>query len=342
MAQRPISEDEQQRREQARRRNPDNHSAAARELGIPGTTYQSWRANQPQLVPEAPPLPPMDGPIEDLISRLKTETARRITHNEAKRWRRFTIPTPGPYALMFFGDPHVDDNGADWTLLHSHCELAASTDGLYAINLGDTTNNWAGRLAKLWANQETSGHTARRLAQWLLAESGVPWWLWLHGNHDGWDGPVGREWFEAKRPHFVTMEDWGAKCTLVSPGGHELRLWAQHNFKGTSIWNNLHGLERAAQMGDWAHIYVAGHHHDFGIRQGENADRRFIYNLIRARGYKMVDEHAMTHGFPSYQYGASVLAVVDPDAAKANTVQCFADPFEGVDFLAWKRRKAAA
>lgn len=138
------------------------------------------------------------------------------------------------------------------------------------------------------------------------------------------------------------MEDWGAKVTLVSPCGHELRLWAAHNFKGQSLWNNMHGLERAAQMGDWAHIYAAGHHHDFGVRVGENPERRFVYNLIRARGYKMIDDHAMVNGFPTYQCGAAVLSVITPSADKANAVQSFADPFEGVEYLQWKRRKVAA
>jgi len=33
--------------------------------------------------------------------------------------------------------------------------------------------------------------------------------------------------------------------------------------------------------------------------------------------------------------------VIDPTADKLNAVTCFADPFEGVEFLAYKRRKAA-
>jgi hypothetical protein len=138
------------------------------------------------------------------------------------------------------------------------------------------------------------------------------------------------------------MEDWQAKITLASPNGREIRLWAAHNFKGNSIWNNMHGLERAAQMQDWAHLYVAGHHHDSGYRQGENPHRGFVYNLLRVRGYKFIDEYADVHGFGSHAYGASGVAVIDPDGDKLNAVTCFLDPHEGADFLAWKRRKAAA
>lgn len=290
-------------------------------------------------VPLATELPASDVPIEDVIALQARRFTQRLEHHRAKRWREFRVPVDGAYALMFFGDPHVDDNGCNWPLLQAHCDLAANTEAVYAINIGDSTNNWTGRLARLWAEQDTSSSTARKMAKWLLSDSGVPWFLWLHGNHDLWDGPVGAGWFEANRPHFVAMEDWQAKVTLASPNGHKLRIWAAHNFKGNSIWNNMHGLERAAQMQDWAHLYVAGHHHDTGLRQGENPHRGFCYWLARARGYKYMDHFAELHGFGEHQFGASVMAVIDPTADKPNAVQCFLDPFEGAEFLKWKRRQ---
>lgn len=38
---------------------------------------------------------------------------------------------------------------------------------------------------------------------------------------------------------------------------------------------------------------------------------------------------------------ALIDAMIDPTASKPNAVQCFLDPFEGAEFLAWKRRKSA-
>lgn len=294
------------------------------------------------IVPIADPLPDPDMPIEDILAYREKAFDRKLAHHSAKRWRKFKVPNAGPYALMFFGDPHVDDDGCHLPLLRAHCQLAAETPNLYAINIGDSTNNWAGRLARLWAEQDASAATARRLAQWLLIDSGVPWWLWLHGNHDAWDGPVGIPWYEAKKPHYVTMEDWQAKVTLVSPCGREIRLWAAHNFKGTSQWNPLHGPLKAAQMGDWAHLYVAGHHHNWGVMQGEHDHRGFIYNIARARGFKFIDSYADHNGFGCHQYGAAPVAVIDPEGDKPNAVTVFNDAFEGAEFLAWKRRKLAA
>lgn len=317
---------------------------AAIALGLARSTIQNRLAaagrtdlDAPLPVPTAAPLPDPDLPIEAIVAHRKAAFERKHAHHLAKRWRKYHVPARGPYALMFFGDPHLDDDGCHLPLWESHVELAASTPNLFAINIGDTTNNWAGRLARLWADQNASAETARKLVKHYLAERGIPWLLWLSGNHDLWDGPVGRSVFEKDAPAFVTLEDWQAKVTLVSPNGHELRLWAAHNFKGNSIWNPMHGPLRAAQMEDWAHLYVAGHHHNCGIVQHENPHRGFIANLMRVRGYKYIDDYAELHQFGQHQFGASGVAVIDPDGDKLNAVTCFLDPFEAVDFLHWKR-----
>lgn len=292
----------------------------------------------PRQTPIADPLPPADIDTEEVIDQMRRRFAVRKAHVDAKRWRRFMVPTDGPYALMLFGDPHIDDDGCNWELLHDHCDLAARTDHLYAVSIGDVTNNWVGRLAKLYAEQETSVSTARKLIQWLLNESGVPWWLWIHGNHDAWaDGiPI----IEGMNSHHVVMEDWQTKVTLVSPNGHELRMWAAHNFPGSSQWNKLHGAQKAAQMKDWAHLYVAGHHHNWALHQEEHDHRSFVYWLARVRGYKFMDSYADHLGFGDQQYGSSIVCVVDPAASKLNATTCFADPHEGAEFLRWKRSRA--
>jgi hypothetical protein len=316
---------------------------AARAKGIPRQTLQNRYhsakdAGLSQPVPIADDLPPDDIPTEEIIGLMKRRFAIRREHVKAKRWREFHVPTAGPYALMLFGDPHVDDDGCNWALLEDHCELARKTKHLYAISIGDVHNNWVGRLEKLYANQETSKKTAHKLVKWLIQGSGVPWWLWVHGNHDAWNGGIAL--IEEMNINRVVMEDWEAKVTLVSPNGHNLRLWLAHNFPGTSQWNKLHGPQKAAQMKDWAHLYAAGHHHNWALHQEEHDQRGFVYWLARLRGYKFMDDYADKLGFGEQEYGSSMIAVIDPASDKLNSLTCFADPHEGVDFLEFKRRKA--
>lgn len=289
-------------------------------------------------VPTAEPLPPEDIDTAEIIGLMSKRFEKRHAHITAKRWRRFNVPTDGPYALMLWGDPHLDDDGCNWPLLTDHQELAAATKHLYSISVGDVHNNWVGRLTKLYADQETSKKTAHKLIKWFLAESGIPWFMFVHGNHDAWNDGIGL--IEAMNVNNVVMEDWQAKVTLASPNGHDLRLWVAHNFPGTSQWNKLHGAQKAAQMKDWAHLYVAGHHHNWALHQEEHDHRSFVYWLARVRGYKFMDTYADHLGFGEQRYGSSIVCVVDPNAEKLNALTCFADPHEGVDFLKFKRRRS--
>lgn len=319
--------------------------AAAGAAGVAVATFKSryYRAKQIlpdweplRQVPEGDPLPPKDVPIEDTIAHMRKRFAIKQAHHQAKRWREFRVPSDGPYALMLFGDPHIDDDGCNWALLEDHCALARETSNLYAVSVGDVSNNWVGRLERLYGNQETSSETARQLVKWLLVDSGVPWFLWIHGNHDAWNNGI--PIIEGMNVNRIAMEDWQAKVTLRC-GAHNLRMWIAHNFPGTSQWNKLHGAQKAAQMKDWAHLYVAGHHHNWALHQEEHDHRAFVYWLARLRGYKFMDTYGDHLGFGEQEYGSSILAVVDPDADKLNALTCFADPHEGRDFLEYKRRK---
>ena len=46
---------------------------------------------------------------------------------------------------------------------------------MYAANIGDTVDNWGGTLTRLYADNDVSRQTERRLACWFLEEAGIPW-----------------------------------------------------------------------------------------------------------------------------------------------------------------------
>ena len=57
---------------------------------------------------------------------------------------------------------------------------------MVAINIGDLTNNWIGRLMSKYADQETTRQQAIKLIEWYLGSSGVYWAGVVGGNHDFW------------------------------------------------------------------------------------------------------------------------------------------------------------
>jgi len=136
------------------------------------------------------------------------------------------------------------------------------------------------------------------------------------------------------------MEEWQAKFKLVFPNKKECRIWAAHDFPGHSMWNTMHGAQRAAHMKEEAHLYICGHTHNWALHQEESASREFVYWLARARGYKFMDDYAEKLGHFSQDNGAAILTIIDPDAAsQAGFVQCYADVEHGADVLTYMRSR---
>lgn len=285
-----------------------------------------------------PDFPDDDIPIDEIRQIMAKRFEKRHAHHKAKDWYSVKVKLKGPIGITFWGDPHVDDDGCHWTLLEHHCDLHRGTEGLYSVNIGDTINNWAGRLEKLYAAQETSHKTAKKLARWFLVESGIKWICWLSGNHDLWtDFP---EWLRAHNVARVPLEDWQARFKLAFPNGREVKIWAAHDFSGNSQWNSLHGLQKAAHTKAEAHIYAAGHTHNWAVHQEESGSRDFVYWLIRSRGYKFIDDYALKLGHFPQEEGASITCIINPDAkTESGLVQAYADMDAATDYLKFLRRR---
>ena len=188
------------------------------------------------------------------------------------------------------GDPHLGTS-CNIPLLRRDVEIMATTPGIGCVNIGDTTNNWGGRLIQLYAEEDISRSTERKLAQWFLKEAEIPWLVWLHGNHDTMHSEFST-YLKAINVRQVPMIDWSAQFKLVFPSA-TVRVDASHNHKGTSIYNPLHGQKRASLWGEDADIFVAGHHHTWALAQEENAGGQVV-NMARARGYKWHDEFGLS------------------------------------------------
>ena len=287
--------------------------------------------------PKADPLPPADLPFAERLALMKKRNALRIAHERAQAWQTVRIPIKGPYAICWFGDPHLDDPYCDLVGFERDARICAETEGLYGANGGDSINNWVGRLERLYGEQSATVSEGWELVEWALKDLGVDWLLWILGNHDTWN--YGKRIFDGMNTERILMRDWDAKLQLASPCGGITRVWARHDFKGSSIYNELHGLKRAAMIDEHADIYAAFHRHTFGTGQGEFAGGR-RYTLVRAKGYKESDDYALKGQFAEQRAGQSVVTVIAPRNGAAPAISVFEDVQEGADFLTYKRRKA--
>ncbi len=316
-----------------------NKTHAAQALGIPRKTlagrldaHLRYETGAVESKVEFPEFVYKDekAPIEDVIDRLSENFRREHAVARERKWFPVKVKEDRPYGVMLIGDPHLDDNGCNWPLLREHIEIAKKP-GIYGLNIGDSSNNWVGRLMRLYADQDTSESTAKQLVEWFLLDSGITWLCWILGNHDMWAD--GTTFHRLLGKNVAPVIDWHAQFKLAHPSGTEVKIDACHGRKGNSIWNNIHSTLRAAKLNEQADLFVTGHTHNFAIEDIEIAERGHSAWLVQLRGYKFHDHYALTHGFAEHQRGASVLAVIDPSPGARTRVQCFEDVAAGADFL---------
>jgi len=304
--------------------------AACNSLGRP----RKWPEMQALTFPVFP-----DGrvPTEELIDRMSADFERRKTAEDARKWFDVKVNIPGPIGIAWLGDPHVDDDGCNWPLLRHDIDIIKHTYGMFGANIGDSENNWAGRLAHLYSQQSTSRETAKQLVEWLFSQSGVEWIVLLLGNHDAWNGNA--DALSRIERGGSPLADWSAQFKLRFPNGRSGRVWASHDFPGHSQWNPLHGAQKAAKFTGLADLYICGHKHNWSLFQGEDEHRGDVYWLARARGYKHMDEYGHHLGFGSQKHGSTIVSIFDPDATGPGFLTCFADVAAAAEYLIWLRAK---
>lgn len=314
--------------------------AAAAGLGIARATLQGIiktgdiQSAQKGFLIDKPPAALR--PVEELIEQRKRQYAQRAKHEQGRRLINVTIGIDGPVGILHFGDPHVDDNGTDLSLLEQHTAIVNRTDGMFGANVGDTTNNWVGRLARLYGEQSTSAAEAWQLAEWFLNR--VNWLYVIGGNHDCWSGagdPV--QWILKQQDALYQSSE--VRLNLKFPNRREVRVNAHHDFPGHSMWNAAHGSSKAAQMGFRDHILINGHRHTSGYNKVKCPSTGIISHCLQVASYKIYDRYSREKGFRDQHISPCVVTIIDPYASEVSLVQVFDEPGEAAEFLTFKRRK---
>ncbi|MEL7012665.1 MAG: hypothetical protein AAFO72_05235, partial [Pseudomonadota bacterium] len=143
----------------------EEKAAAAASLGIVVNTYKSrlsriipsgtvkaatdWLAlNQTTTVERDgfsyQQAPDSEEPPEARFTRRAAAFKRKRASHEARQWMAFKMTRLEPCAILWFGDPHLDDDGCDFEALEKAVEVAR-LPGVYSVGIGDYQNNWIGR-----------------------------------------------------------------------------------------------------------------------------------------------------------------------------------------------------
>lgn len=286
-------------------------------------------------------------PLALIKKRKREESDRTLAKAKVYGPRTVRLKHPGPIMLVHFGDPHIDNPGCDFRQLEKDVEIVARTPHAYGGNIGDTRDNWVGRLERLYAHHGMTEDEGIELARWLM--HAIPWIYIVGGNHDQWkDGmrlmnylcapdKPGGAW--ARVGHMASDE---CKVILEWPDKMTYRINARHDHKGHSMYNKNHGLNKKALFNGWGDLFVAGHRHIWKWDHDEYPDGS-VAACLRVRGYKAVDDYAIRLDCDVQKYGASIATVINPwHEHPFERVKAFQDLEEAADFLGWIRRRQVA
>jgi hypothetical protein len=286
---------------------------------------------------------PWDGEpdAEELIAKLALQHRTRSEHHHAAKLRQVRVNMDGPVALAGFGDPHIDDPGCAWGDLERDVRICRDTPGIMAVNVGDSTNNWVGRLMRLYADQEVTSKQALKLIEWLM--TALPWLVDQTGNHDSWNTEKGDP---AAILHRLLKlpgirEDGSNRLRLSLPSGAEVFMHVRHDFPGGSPFNPAHALVRETLFGFRDHILMCGHRHSTGYIPVFHNDPRRLCHGFRLGTYKDFDHYAAEKGFQDTNWARSMGAVINPDHADDPTrfIKPFFNLEEMAEYLTWRRGK---
>lgn len=324
--------------------DPNNLRAAMRRKGL-GAPGDYIAAETPGLVTVPEPKPfevgevPEEIDIGELVERRKKQFRRKAEYEEATKLIDVRVKLRGPIGILHFGDPHVDDDGTDLDALERHTDLVRNTEGLFGGNVGDTTNNWVGRLARLYGQQSTSAAEAWALAEWFVGR--CDWLYMVAGNHDCWSG-AGDPLKWMARQSSALYKETAVRLNLRFPNGREVRTNIRHDFAGHSQWNPAHGSMKAAQFGTHDHIMVNGHKHVSGYGVIKDGATGIVSHCIQVASYKLYDRYAREKGFRDQHISPCAVTIIDPDATEAGLVQVHWEPEQAAEYLTWLRQKRMA
>ena len=307
-------------------------------IAVPESSYNKDHFDAKPAEFTFTPLPSDDIPVEELIAHRKRQFQHKREHEEASKLIPIRIKIGGPIGILHFGDPHVDDDGCDIEAIERHTALVNATDGLFAANVGDTTNNWCGRLARLYADQSTSAAQSWRLAEWFVNR--CRWLYMIAGNHDLWSGAGDPLKWIAKQQNALYKSS-EARIALKVPNGAEVRINARHDHAGSSVWNPAHGPMKAAMLGTRDHIYMAGHKHESAYSVLKDPINGITMHALKVASYKVYDRFAKDKGFRDNALSPCVLTTINPNlpAHHPDMVKVWWEPEEGADYLGYLRRK---
>ena len=327
-----------------------SHYRKARKLGLVDATLKPGRrpkfAESPEPKPEVEIAELVDGdePVEELIARILKNEERVFAAEESRRVIDGRVNIDGPIGIVGLPDQHLNNPGTKLSKALSDAKLIQSTEGLYAVAVGDWLDNFIiGRLERERRGDKMSHSDALRLQEHYIGIIAKKLLGAIGGNHDVWpeslggSDPLGEVFKRLNKSGIYAQDEITVRLTL--PSGAQFVHLLRHKFPGHSNFNTGHGvlkwmLERwRGEDVFWGgHIHAATHMH----LQRESLDGSKIVRGVQLPSYKAKDGYAVSGGFRKNVPFVSPVVIHDPYRMKT---LFFEDIEDGIAHLQMLRSK---
>jgi len=275
--------------------------------------------------------------VDKVFSQL-LENQKQIENKIEKKYNQtIEINERKAFAISCISDCHIGNPGVDYRALKADCELISRTAGMYAILAGDLHDNWIIKgLQFLQQKQAVDFPTELALVKWLFQTLNNSLVGYVSGNHDNWtkklagwdflkDSICGKSLYGSDEINF----------TLLADNVNE-KYKIRHNFKGSSIYNPTHGMERDLKFGDDIYdVAVQGHTHNGTLLRESIYKMKKRYCILLGT-YKFVDAYQEQGNFPrTLRNNGCMTIVYSQDGCKF----FFDDTTQAAEFLQYLRNR---
>lgn len=222
--------------------------------------YRRWKDEYtPWACPVCYDGPRVEGGIDLVDSALDpTEiwewAKRKQRHRDQQEARRSSqriiVPGNAPFGIAYLADLHLG-GATDYAAIHHDAKLVRDTPRLYAGFLGDGVDNWIhAKLMGLQRQQEIAFDEEWCLFRDFLGILGNKLLFLVSGNHELWSFALaGIDRAKSMLSSLVLYNKHEVVFDLVL----DTASWtvkARHKWRGSSVFNETHGVEVGWERGD--------------------------------------------------------------------------------------------
>lgn len=253
-----------------------------------------------------------------LASQRRRKTERQRNAYQGLKFKGGTV------CIVTFADMHAGSTGVDYQRIKDEIELVGAAPATYIGINGDVVDNYIiGNLAKLNMHEQITIKEQWAIARHILRLTGPRLLFSLSGNHDEWTRTLSgvdyfREVVASIHPNILYDIHEMKLKVQVGEAAHYWRV--RHKWRGSSIYNDTHAIERAAKFdkGRYFDVGIAAHTHRSGVcREFNNGGRTGLAILCGA--FKEFDSYADVLGVPQPNGATGVAVIMDDKGNRFGT-----------------------